>query len=520
MPRSTGADRTDGGLSQIVPPGGGEYIDVLTEARLGLVNNTTLVGGEVAWVRSYQDWWTLYQSSAALVPNQIINALVNSGTGWRWHRSNVPHAFWAEQATYHVNETLGNDENLGFTTGTGNALRTFDEYNRRVGGKPYANQNIIFDTDYTVGPIAVQNYREQFFTATVTVEGTETILLNNVVATTVTPTDATNATPIQTRILASGLAVSWTASGLIGKTGIVLTGASAGSFFQVQTDLGAKVARCTQCVSSTGVITEMANGDTFKIVEYTRHNSYSVECAGTGPIVIQKLRLTGTALDLTGAYWSFYACDITGPTIYNEGPSGFTRRFFGCRVSGGSATYNAFSGSIALFTCCNFPSGVTIGTSTSPSDPQCGMVNYNGCTFGLPMSVTGNVRVAFTDVNNVAPNAGGSFFGVGSPIQFQKGAFLDCSDAIPFGTGVTGIGITLSQSMALYATSIQGGASPNLVGASIELRLDGADLVNSAVITNGSVRCGGSIAMTYSGVAFPGIDLGQVSAAAANRSAG
>lgn len=69
-------------------------------------------------------------ASTTLVATPMLVIATNVANLW-WVRDGLPSLSWSRIPTYYVNESLGNDENMGTSTGAG-ALKTVDELGRRL----------------------------------------------------------------------------------------------------------------------------------------------------------------------------------------------------------------------------------------------------------------------------------------------------------------------------------------------------------------------------------------------------
>lgn len=99
--------------------------------QLASVNASTMVDGAIAYVATVGDYFRLVQAALSTDPLTIIAAA--SKSGYQWHRLGALNRANATVTTWYVDPTSGSDENNG--TGSGTALKTFAEWNRRTSGQ-------------------------------------------------------------------------------------------------------------------------------------------------------------------------------------------------------------------------------------------------------------------------------------------------------------------------------------------------------------------------------------------------
>jgi hypothetical protein len=246
-------------------PGGDALLAVPNIAALQALDDTTIDDGGVVSVLSVRDLWMLDRTSVLAVDG-ITVVLPLSGTG-RWLRMKLPSEKWLQQTTWYINQTIGNDENVGNVVGV--PLKTHSEFTRRVGKGPIVASSVdIYFTD-TVPHIEdiIIEYTQLGDFPSVTYHGTRTILYSGS-ATGVVPYNP--AARVSGSITDAALPVSWSGSGLVNRMLVLTSGANAGAVGWIAKDEGAKTARYSPLFNIAGFTTvDPALGDTFDVVRLT-----------------------------------------------------------------------------------------------------------------------------------------------------------------------------------------------------------------------------------------------------------
>lgn len=312
MPRSLGIGRVgDPGSST---PGGGGASAVPDLAALSAVNDALLVNGAILGVGTMQDVYELDKASATAADG-IDVVLTLSGTG-RWKRKFVGGGSWAYQAAWFVDSATGYDENDGaaaITTGYNGPLATIGELMKRL-GQDDLQVDMTVDIADTGTIIADQLFSATSTDAhTITVRGVPTGLYSGF-ATAVTNYNGT--TGVADLLTDAAIAVSWTASGLVGKLGQITNGANIATFV-VGKDLGAKQARVSRYFDITNFaqLQPIVN-DLFVIYDVTKLEGFiAVECFGQASFIFQNLELGTGASGGIGVLAGF--CQFAGCQLHN-----------------------------------------------------------------------------------------------------------------------------------------------------------------------------------------------------------
>lgn len=92
---------------------------------------------KIVWVNSLLDMFTLVAENN-LEPDGIT--IIEAKNGERWMRQGLSNKHWQTHTEWYIDSENGNDENKG--DAEENALRTFTELNRRIGGKIVLNESV------------------------------------------------------------------------------------------------------------------------------------------------------------------------------------------------------------------------------------------------------------------------------------------------------------------------------------------------------------------------------------------
>lgn len=128
--------------------GGSGWNSAANAAAATALDDSSWDNGTPVWIDSFDCLW-VFNSTDTSTPVDGVTVIA-SASGFRIFRTNVTSPRWVRQLTWHIDEVLGNDENLGMTAGAGNALETLAEFFRRIGGTQVATTiKVYLDTSLT-----------------------------------------------------------------------------------------------------------------------------------------------------------------------------------------------------------------------------------------------------------------------------------------------------------------------------------------------------------------------------------
>lgn len=126
-----------------------------TIAALRVFNDVAIPDNSAVWVESVRAFWRK-KTEADLTLSDDITNVRNAGNTATWYRETTADSSWAY--LYYANgcfvdTVTGDDENVGTTVGT--ALRSLNEFSRRIAGEPLGTE---IEIDVYVGPGGLSNY--------------------------------------------------------------------------------------------------------------------------------------------------------------------------------------------------------------------------------------------------------------------------------------------------------------------------------------------------------------------------
>jgi hypothetical protein len=206
-------------------------------AAASAVSDTNLPDGELIYVATFRDYFSLSKTSTATPDGKTVLATL-SGTG-RWERLCIPHPSWARQGTWVLNATTGNDENTGIDSA--HAIQTHNEKRRRWGNEVRFKVPVVETwegsfpvTDLINGKVIVDEG------GAYTINGTPTVVRSG----TLTAVAAINRTAGASAALQiTDGSVNWAAD--VDRQVIITAGARAGMACYVVKSVSAGVARCS-----------------------------------------------------------------------------------------------------------------------------------------------------------------------------------------------------------------------------------------------------------------------------------
>ena len=277
-------------IRTIVVVVGWQVDSVANVAALATVDDTRIPDGSSKTVRTLWDSFTLNKTSVEVADGITIVATM-SGTG-RWVRDIKPNALWGRQATWFIDPTTGDDENVGLLEAA--PLATWAEFRRRT-------ESVGYDGDTTVTILSSLPATDpvkllaNLGSGILTIQGRETLVYSGTAAAYSRDVDANPGGNNIGTLQDAG----WTVADHIWRIVRFTSGAADGFASWILKDLGANNARITTCVDSDTYADAVPSaGDTFDVyTQPTVHDltitaDYGVS-TGT-PINIRNLHLTNT----------------------------------------------------------------------------------------------------------------------------------------------------------------------------------------------------------------------------------
>lgn len=388
---------------------GGGGTTVQTLAALSALDDGSLAEGANVAVASVRDVFELDKSSTLTVDGITVVA-TSSGTG-RWLRREFPSLAWANQATWHVNATTGDDENGGDTAGT--ALATWGEYARRVGDLtiPVA-QTVNIDSDLDEGRYQIRGFHPLGLTITgaLTQDSTGTIDSVQNWSLAVTPV-------VDGRITEAGVDFTTLEARLLR----LLDGAGAGNLAWVllgdPAGVGTDTARMSQWFDPTTFsTTNPSGGDSYEVLSQPLvEGSFDVETRdspGNGVVFIENLNIRAAA-GLPGAAF-----------VGGQGGVSVTL----CRIDSEASSGASFAGNTLDLSNCIVTSrwGLLGAQSTV----------VHSCAYDGVFRVLGTADVQFFGICPAQIVAGGDFVGADALVVGPNGI----ASAVGGGFGACDIG--------------------------------------------------------------------------------
>ncbi len=385
-----------------------------------------LADGTFAYVSTFDDLFELELTSTATVDGVTVIA-TSSGTG-RWLRVGNPAIRWRMQEEWFIDADAGDDEATG---ASGFPIRTQAEWRRRTGGQPMAPMDINFISD-TAEPMVwdvLNTFENRIFVMGVRSAPIFTGMMGSV-------QNWDDVAKTDGRFTDASIPVSWTASGYVGKLGVVTSGTSVGKTFWVAKDLGAQTARFSH-VTEAGdfAIDVVANGDTYTLHDQTKltgeqiffvrgHESalhfYDIEFGTLGAGSHQHRSVTGSPY--------FIVCKTFGFDVQGEGRP----QMLGCYISNNSLTRIYESGALTAFACF-FPLGVRV---------------HRGWFLPESCSTQGSVVLEGLDSKMIL-GASLVFLDVANGLTMGSFSVADLTFSVMWGLGVTGTGVSMAASARL-----------------------------------------------------------------------
>ncbi len=371
--------RTNSGATGMewAPDSEGVYVANLTA--LAALTTTPMRDGQLAYVVSLKSYFML-DSTSALTADGITILAATSG---RWLRMDWAHPYWKTVTTWHI-DVAGSDENVGATSGAGNALKTHAELMRRWGVKPKLPVSITVNVDSNLPSTDPINLDVLLADGTaLAYVGTATNGRTGTFTSVVARVPSTN-TP--NSVADTGIA-DWTAD--LNKRVKITSGTRSGSYCWVDKDLGSNAARITELV-----LTDPPNYDIVPKVQVT-----------SDPYVIQTL-------------CTVYAANIKVDAD-SLGIASFTFQDF--RVTGdGSGTFQPAGSANMNFSDCRFDNEVSIFET-------CPYLQITNCNMVLGITgYTGRTLIFAGSATKVRAVGGGAFIHIGTDILVKDyGAFAD-----------------------------------------------------------------------------------------------
>lgn len=348
--------------------GGDELLAVADVAALQALATAGLEDGAGVNMLSVKDFWQLDKTSTLVADNITIVAAADGGM---WIRKNLGDETWREQATWHINETTGDDENDGAAAGT--PLETFAELMRRLGTDPvriamtvYIDSDLNQDCDITC--------RTDDDAGVLIIQGNAP---TTIYSGTLTGVQAINAAAGNDgQVTDAAIPVSWTASGCDQLLIELTSGANAGAVAWLMRDLGAKTDRHSRFYNEGAgtVYPDPAIGDDYDVIQLTaitgRIRGLSGGCLTVELRDLSIAAAAGMSFENFGGNWQMFRCNVDGA---------------GCRLSG--APRRSFSEPMRIY-------GTRIRTTNFTAENV--SVNFHACFLARILTARGG-GVGFRD---------------------------------------------------------------------------------------------------------------------------
>jgi hypothetical protein len=205
-------------------------------AELSALDDSLFTDGTILGMLSILDIWQLNRNSNETTDGiTIIDT--NSGSG-QWLRKGLSDRYWAQQATWNIDPSSGDDENSGLTFET--AVKTLAEFARRILDQEFNQDttiNILGNISETDRPLLRFRIGDNGF---VVFRGQRTSILTGTF-TSVTDLDKTTDQPAE--VVDTAIPTSWAASGTVNKRIRITGGDREGAISWVAKSLASKTAR-------------------------------------------------------------------------------------------------------------------------------------------------------------------------------------------------------------------------------------------------------------------------------------
>jgi hypothetical protein len=316
---------------------------------LGALSITALDDGSVVSMRSVKDLWYLDKTST-LTADGITIIAASGGTG-RWIRMIQSHLSWRKQTAWFIDQGAGDDENDGAALGT--ALASHDEFQRRVADEDQPidvdmvvtfSANYTGDIENTVSVSQISPY------GSITYSGQRTVAFSGSITATTPWTTGTTAGTLTD----SGLAVSFAASGGLGKLCVLTSGASSGAASWLTLESVAKTVRYSGFFNdSTFAVTDPNATDTYDVVDLTQITG-KVTQVGDGYTVFKNIAFRSpggfdTQVQVYGGYLAFTFCDIECNTMNYSGGGTFGHAILGSKINAATGRPKFFNCDISMY---------------------------------------------------------------------------------------------------------------------------------------------------------------------------
>lgn len=359
----------------VVPFGGGagSAIATATTTTATALDDTAYVNGTLITINTFDELF-VYNKNDTTTPTDGVTVIASS-TGKRYYRLGVPSPKWARQLVWHIDETLGNDENVGATAGTGNAIASVAEFFRRIKNQIIATTIDIY-VDSALTPVpdfpnVVFKSLSAFTPIVIAFHGTPTVVRSGTVTAYNPITPGTNslsdlddagatATDRNRRIINTTAGARLNSSAWYGKNPNGVQGWVSGA--RITSDWGKSN---YSSIFGTTTATPPLVGDTFDVQTLPAFPIGSITAVGGlgNGFVFDQLHITGGSLGMNlqhsgGMIVYFYNCDIDTPQNNCFAPA----NFINCSIrQGGLYVRSLVEMYAGIFS-------TSSGSATSPSD--------------------------------------------------------------------------------------------------------------------------------------------------------
>ena len=271
------------GGTPVPPVVGSALLAVPNIAALIALPTATIDDGGVVSVKTVMGTWILDKTSVAATDGITV---VPATGGGRWFRMDSVAEIWLIQPTWHIDPTIGNDENFGTTALA--PLATHAELMRRINGNVVAPSTVTVYLDSAITEVIEADWKDAGDTQ-IFYQGVRTVLYSGSV-TGVVPYNP--AASVDGQITDAAIPVSWTASGLVGKHFVITRGTNAGAVGVIAKDMGAKTARYSPMDQPFGYAAlDPSVFDAFDVYDVTQVKAFVSN--GTATINLVDVELVG-----------------------------------------------------------------------------------------------------------------------------------------------------------------------------------------------------------------------------------
>ena len=315
----------------VVTSGAGSTLVVANILALSVVDDLAVADGAIAAMASVKDLWWLDKSSALAVDGiTVINT--SSGAG-RWVRSCQSHLSWRRQTTWHIDQSVGDDEGDG---SIGSPLLSHEELQRRIADEDQpieVDMVVTFDSSYTgdiKNSVAVSQVTPY---GSITYTGSRTVVFSG----SVTAVTGWVAGSVVGTFDDAALPTSFTASGGLNKLCVLTSGANAGAASWLIKEPLAKTARYSGFFNEgTFAVVDPAITDTYDVVSLTQITG-KITQVGDGYAVFRDLSIQpvagfDTQVQVYGGFVQFTFCDLNVNSLNFSGGGTFGHGFYGSKI--------------------------------------------------------------------------------------------------------------------------------------------------------------------------------------------